>query len=84
MDGRSRWRRFIDWVDRATGLVLARFLAVLCVLGGGAALVSAVLTMRRAFAWSLLFPLLGGLFFLGAGFWLWRSKKRLSDFDLTS
>jgi hypothetical protein len=74
-------RRLVDWIDRTAGLWFSRALAVLCVVAGSAAVIPALLWLRRELRWEVIIPLGAGSGFIWLGVWLWRARKRLSDFD---
>ncbi|HEX9893563.1 MAG TPA: hypothetical protein VGA78_06545 [Gemmatimonadales bacterium] len=37
--------------------------------------------LRQGFSWPLLMPLVAGLGFIWIGGWLWRVRRRLSEYD---
>jgi hypothetical protein len=75
-------RKILDRLDSVLGRVFARVLGSICLLAGAAALVSGVLAIRaQGVTWGLLLPLAAGVGFGWLGIWLWRARRRLSDYD---
>ena len=75
-------RKFLDRVDQVLGRAFARGLGVLCLLAGLMAFGMGVWGYRtQGFTWGLLLPLGAGIGFCWVGLWLWRTRRRLSEFD---
>lgn len=75
-------RNLLDRVDSVLGRLLARVLGAVCLIAGLAALSSIVLAVRAGgFRWALLLPAGAGVGFCWIGLWLWRARRRLSEYD---
>ena len=75
-------RKFIDRVDHVLGRAFARVLGGLCLLAGLGSFAMGLYGFRaQGFTWSLLLPFGAGLGFSWIGFMLWRTRRRLSEFD---
>ena len=75
-------RRLLDRVDQVLGRAFARVLGAVCMVAGLGAFGTGVWSIRvQGFTWGLLLPLAAGVGFGWIGIWLWRTRRRLSEFD---
>ena len=75
-------RKAIDRADYVLGRAFARVLGVVCLLAGLGAFGMGVWGLRaQGFSWGLLLPFGAGIGFTWIGLWLWRIRRRLSEFD---